>query len=187
MGVNVEIKWGEQVADFWICLTSGCVKYEEGKETVYLHVDDRRSDGLRIEKSVALRKREGWLNYVHNIMNDAARHTGGEPKADEGELLEAFKFIAERYRKGHWYVGVKLEFITPRGIRVYFRVRKHEKSDGRHIVVELIAEKDGERLVYQVYGDTEKGHILLEEIAKAIGTYVLFSEFVTTQTDQQDG
>jgi hypothetical protein len=190
MGVNVEIKWGEQVADFWICLTSGCVKYEEGKETVYLHVDDRRSDGLRIEKSITLRKREGWNNYVHTIMNDSVRHTLNEPKADEAELVETAKFISEKYRKGYFYIGVKSEFVTPRGIRVYFRVRNHEKSDRRHIIVELIAVKDGERLLYQVYGDTEKVHTLLEEIANAIGAYVLFSEYVTKhaaeQTAQQD-
>jgi hypothetical protein len=53
--------------------------------------------------------------------------------------------------------------------------------------VELIAEKDGERLVYQVYGDTEKVNVLLEEVTKAIATYVLFSEFVTKQADQQNG
>jgi len=186
MGINVEIEWGEQTADIWICLTSGCARYEERGEVVYVQMEDKRSDGLRVEKSATLKKREGWLNYVHNIMNDSVRHTGGEAKADEGELLEILRFVSEKYRKGYWYIGIKSEFVTFRGIRVYFRIRNHEKSSGRHVIVELIAEKDGERLVYQVYGDTEKAHILLEEVAKAIGTYVLFSEYVAKQADQQN-
>jgi hypothetical protein len=41
-----------------------------------------------------------------------------------------------------------------------------------------------------VFGDTEDAHMLLEEIAKAIGTYVLFSEYATKhateKTAQQD-
>jgi len=111
-------------------------------------------------------------------MNGSVRHVGTEPKADEGELLEALRFISEKYKKGYRYIGIKSEFTTFRGIQVYFRVRSHEKSEGHHIIVELIAEKDGERLVYQTYGDTEKRYNLLEEIAKAIGTYVLFSEYV---------
>ena len=190
MGINVEIKWGEQTADVWICLGNGCARYEERGEVVYVQIEDKRSDGLRIEKSITLRKREGWNNYVHTIMNDSVRHTLNEPKADEAELVEMAKFISEKYRKGYFYIGVKSEFVTPRGIQVYFRVRNHEKSDRRHIIVELIAVKDGERLLYQVHGDTEKVHTLLEEIANAIGAYVLFSEYVTNhaadQTAQQD-
>jgi hypothetical protein len=178
MGINVEIKWGEQTADVWMCLSSGCVRYEERGEVVYVQIEDKRSDGLRVEKSITLRKREGWPNYVHTIMNDSVRHTLSEPKADEAELVEIYKFISEKYRKGYFYIGVKSEFVTPRGIRVYFRVRNREKTNGRRIIVELTAEKDGESLLYQVFGDTENAHMLLEEIAKAIGTYVLFSEYV---------
>ena len=186
MGINVEIDWGEQKADIWICVFSGCVKYEENGDVVYVQMEDRHRDGLYIEKSVTLRKRENWKGYIHNIINGSVHHTGGEPKADEGELLDVFRFISEKYRKGYLYIGIKAEFTTPRGIRVYFRIRNHEKSDGRNIIVELIAEKDGERLVYQVHGNTERASVLLEEIARAIGTYVLFSEYITKQTVQQD-
>ena len=100
-------------------------------------------------------------------------------------MLEIYKFVAEKYKRGMQYIGVKTEFVTPRGIRVYFRLRAHDERDGQHIIVDLIAEHEEGRLVYQCFGHTTKAHVLLEEAARAIGTYVVFSDYIIKHADQR--
>ena len=68
MGINISIKREEQTANIWICLASGCARFEENKDSVYAGIEDRRKDNLRIEKSVTLWKHEGYLDVVHDIM-----------------------------------------------------------------------------------------------------------------------
>jgi len=185
MGLHVSIDRENQRADIWACLTSGCVRYEEGESSVDVNIEDRNKDGLRIERRAVLRKRENWKEYIHDIINGNTPTVSDEPKADEGQLLEIYKFVVDKIVKGMRYVGVRTEFITPRGIRVYFRLRHNEQSDGLHVIVELLAEKEGERVSYQVFGQTANAFVLREEAARAIGTYVLFSEYIAKQTGQQ--
>jgi hypothetical protein len=186
MGLHVSVDGVNKKADVWICLDSGCATYVESEHFAEASIDDRRKDGIRITKSVSLRRREGCIEVIHDIMNNNTPTVGNEPKADEEELLEAFKFVIDKITKGMRYVGVKTEFTTPRGIQVYFRLRFNELSGGLFIIVELTAEKEGERVVYHAFGQTSNVYAIREEAARAIGTYVLFSEYVAKQTDQQN-
>jgi hypothetical protein len=186
MGLHVNVDYEKRRTDVWVCLSSGCMRYEEGENFVEASIEDKRKDGLRTEKSVVLKRRENYAKIIRDIINENIPAVGNEPRADEGELFEIYKFVAEKYRKGYRYIGVKTEFTTPRGIRVYFRVRFHDRSDGPRIIVELTAEKDGERLTYQAFGQASKTTALLEEVTKAIGMHVLFSEYVFRQTPQQE-
>ena len=184
--MHISVDKEKQTANMWACITSGCVRYEESENSVHASIEDRRKDGLRVEKSVTLRKRGNYLEFVHDILNDNMPTIGNEPSADEGELLEIYNFVVEKVKRGMRYVGVKTEFTTPRGVQVYFRLRYHEQSGGPHVIVELIAEKEGERMVYQCFGQTTDAFALQKEAAKAIGAYVLFSEYVAKQADRQN-
>jgi hypothetical protein len=93
-------------------------------------------------------------------------------------MLEALKYVAEKLRRGMRYVGVKLVYTSPRGFAVYFRLRCSEESGQPHINVDLIAEKEGEKLKYHVYGYVRDYRPLLEAASKAVAAYVLFSNFV---------
>jgi len=178
MGIHVSVNKEMQTVDMWMCVTSGCVRYEETKDSVYAGLEDRRKDGLRIEKSVALRKREKYEEFIHSIFNDSLPTVSDAPKADEEELIEAYKFVVEKVRRGMHYVGTKLEFTSPRGIRVLYRLRHAQKTDGAHIIVEMTAEKDGERISYQCFGYTSDAYAIIKEAAKAISIYILFSEYI---------
>ena len=186
MGIHVLVDREKQKADVWMCVTSGCARYEESENSVYASIEDRREDGLRVEKSVTLQKRGNYLELVHNVLNDVVSAVGSEPGADEGELLEIYNLVIEKIKRGMRYVGVKTVFTTPRGIQVYFRLRYHEQSGGPHIIVELIAEREGDRMVYQCFGQTTDAFALQKEAAKAIGAYVLFSEYIAKQADKQN-
>jgi len=192
MGLHATIDREKGEVDVWGCVTSGCVRYEEGKDSVYASLEDRRKDGLEVEKRLSLKKRKGYGAVVEAFFNDDLLSIGGyslpsiggySPQADEEELLEAFRFVVERKRNTR-YVGLKLEYVSPRGIQVYYRLRSFEQSDGVYIVVELSAKKDGESISYNVYGKTTNGLALQHEAAKAIGAYVLFANFISQQTEQ---
>ena len=185
MGFHVSIDRENKRVDMWACLSSGCVRYEESEHFVDVNIEDRRSDGMRIVKSVSLRKREGYDKVIDDIMNGNTPTVSDEPKADEEELLNAFKFVMDKIAKGMRYVGVKTEFTTPRGIRVYFRLRFEARSGGPFTIVELTAEKEGDKVVYQAFGQTSNVYAIREEGAKAIGVYILFSEYVARQSDRQ--
>jgi hypothetical protein len=60
-------------------------------------------------------------------------------------------------------------------------------EEGEHFVVELAAEKEGERVTYQAFGQSPNVYAIREEAARAIGTYILFSEYIAKQVSQQDG
>jgi len=185
MGLHVSIDGENKKVDIWACLTSGCVTYVESEYFVEASIDDKKEDGIHIKKSVYLRKREGYIDVIHNIMNDNLPTVGDEPKADEGELLEVFKFVMDKIAKGMRYVGVKTEFTTPTEIQVYFRLRFNELSNRPFIIVELVAEKEGERVTYHASGQTSDMRAMRKEALKAIGVYILFSEYIAKQTDQQ--
>lgn len=180
MELHLELNKEKQVTKVWGCVSSGCIHFEEDENNVYASVDDRRKDGLRIEKTVFVRKREEHLEFVQDMMNDNLPTVGGTPKADEDELVEAYKFVVERASKMK-YVGVKVEFMSAKGVKVYYRVRHEREQDGANIVVVLTAEKGGERLVYRCTGHTANSRAIIEEAAKAIGTYILFSNYVAQQ------
>jgi len=188
MELHVELDKEKQVTKVWGCVSSGCMHFEENEGNVYASIDDRRKDGLRIEKTVFVRKRGEHLKFIQDIFNDHLPTVGGTPKADEDELVEAYNFVVERLSRGFVvknkevrYVGVKVEFVSSRGINVYYRVRHEREQDGANIIVVLTAEKDGERLVYRCFGHTANSRAIIEEAAKAIGTYILFSDYVTQQ------
>jgi hypothetical protein len=185
MGLHIQIDGENKKVDLWACLTSGCVAHVESEHFVDASVDDKKENGMRIRKSLSLRKREGYIDVIHNIMNGDVPVIGDEPKADEGELLEVLKFVMDKIAKGMRYVGVKTEFTTPRGIQVYFRLRFNELPNGPYVIVDLMAEKEGERMTYQTSGQTSNIHTIRKEALKAIGAYILFSEYVAKQTDQQ--
>jgi len=189
MELRVELNKEKQVAKVWGCVSSGCMHFEEGESNVYASVDDRRKDGLRIEKTVYVRKREEHLKFIQDVMNDNLPTVGGTLKADEDELVEAYNFVVEKISRGFVgmknkevrYVGVKVEFTSSRGINVHYRVRHEREQDGANIVVVLTAEKGGERLVYRCTGHTANSRAIIEEAAKAIGAYILFSDYVAQQ------
>jgi hypothetical protein len=188
MGLRVAIDWGKRKVEAWGCLTSGCVRFYEGESEIYASIEDVRKDGVKVEKSVTLRKRGNYDELIDNIINGRLSAFWDEPRADEGKMLEMLKFVAENLRSGTMkYVGVKTVHISPRGIRIYFRLRYSEEDERPHMNVELIAEKDGERLNYQAYGDVNDYRPMLEETAKAIAAYTLFSNFISehAQTEQQ--
>jgi hypothetical protein len=182
MELHLELNKEKQVTKVWGCVSSGCMHFEEGESNVYASVDDRRKDGLRVEKTVFVRKRGEHLEFVQDIFNDNLPTVGGTPKADEDELVEAYKFVVERASKMQ-YVGVKVEFISTKGVKVYYRVRHEREQDGANIVVVLTAEKGGERLLYRCTGHTTNSRAIIEEAAKAIGTYILFSDYVSRQAE----
>jgi ribosome-associated translation inhibitor RaiA len=184
MELHLELNKEKQVTKVWGCVSSGCIHFEEDESNVYASIDagidDKGKDGLRIEKTVYVRKREEHLKFIRDIFNDNLPTVGGTPKADEDELVEAYKFVVERASKMQ-YVGVKVEFTSARGINVYYHVKHEREQDGANIVVVLTAEKGGERLVYRCTGHTANSRAVIEEAAKAIGTYILFSNYVAQQ------
>jgi len=182
MELHVKVNKEKQVTEVWGCISSGCIHFGEYESNVYASIDDRRKDGLRIEKTVSVRKRGEYLKFIQDIFNDNLPVVGDMPKADEEELIKAYIFAIERASNMH-YVGLKVEFTSPRGIKVYYRVRHEREQDGANIVVDLTAEKDGERLVYRCFGHTINSRAIIEEAAKAIGTYILFSDYVSQQTE----
>jgi hypothetical protein len=186
MGLHISVD--KEKTEMWSCLSSGCVRYEETSRDVYASIDDRRKDGLRIEKTVAVKKRGDYLKFIQSVFNDDLPMVSDVPKADEAELFETYKFVTERLsnNKNH-YVGVKTEFTSPRGIRIHYRLRQERQQDGANIIVELTAEKDGERLVYRCFGYTINSRAIFEEAAKAIGTYILFADYVSQQAGEQTG
>jgi len=184
MGLHITKK--KHGVDIWGCVSSGCVRYEETEFDVYASLEDTRTkDGLKVEKRLWLKKRKGYEEVIEDFFNDELPDIEGEPKADEGELLEAYRYIAERLKHSVQYVGLKLEYISPRGIRVYFRVRLHDRSDGAVTIVEMSADKDGEKISYFVYGETSNARVLQREVVKAIAAYILFSNFIFLQPVQE--
>jgi hypothetical protein len=180
MGFHISVDHKEQKVEVWMCLELGCVRYEELSDWVFVSLDDRRKDGLRVTKSLAVKKRERYSAFVEDFMNNELPTITETPKADEDELLEAYRFVSKRVKSGIRYVGTKIELTTPRGVRVYYRVRHEERSDGIHVVVEIEAEKDGEKITYTVFGTTNNANAAIEEAAKAIGAYILFTEYIRT-------
>lgn len=178
MGLHVEIDKERQRVEFWGCVSSGCVRYEEGEHFAEAGIEDNTKSGLHMEIRVVIKKRERYADVIRDIMGGKMPRLKDEPQADEGELLDMLKFVAERVKRGYRYAGIKSEFTTSRGVRVYFRLRYDGKTDGAHITVELDAEKDGERLTYIAFGRTDSHTVLLEEAAKAINAYILFSNYV---------
>jgi hypothetical protein len=77
-----------------------------------------------------------------------------------------------------------LKYVSPRGFAVYFRIRYSEEGGRPHINADLTAEKEGEKLTYKAYGYVSDYRPLLEEAARAIAAYVLFSNFIFSQQNQ---
>jgi hypothetical protein len=184
MNLDVTVDPQNQKVDMWACLTSGCIRYEERQDWVSASIEDKRKDGLKAELSVTLNKRRNCAGVLRSIFGGVLPAVTDEPKADEKALIEIYKFALERDRQGARYIGVKSEFFTPRGIEVYYRLRAVQRSDGYHIVVELIASKDSEKLVYQCFGTTNDGLALKREAARAIALYILFSDYVAQPVEQ---
>jgi len=88
MSLHVSVDKENNKVDVWACLTSGCVRYEEGEHFVDANIDDRKKDGIRVTKSVSLRKREECIKVIHDIINGNTPTVGNEPKADEGVFSE---------------------------------------------------------------------------------------------------
>ena len=185
MGIHVTVDTQNKKTDMWMCLSSGCVRYYETEHDIYMAVEDTRKDGIRVEKSVKLLKRGNYNEVIDNIFNSKLTAFWNEAKADEGEMLEALKYIADKLKRGMKYVGVKLEYVSPRGLAVYFRLRYSEEGGRPYMNVDLVAEKDWEKLTYHAYGHVSVYSSLLEEAAKAVANYVLFSNFIYDQMSQQ--
>ena len=185
MGIHVTVDTQTKKVEVRTCLTSGCVRYEEGESDIYVAVEDTRKDGIREEKSMVLQKRGNYDELIDNIFNGRQSVVWDEPRADEGEMLEALKYVAEKLKRGMRYVGVKLEYISPRGFAVYFRLRYSEEGGRPHINADLVAEKEREKLAYHAYGYVSDYRPLLEAASKAIVAYVLFSDFIFEQTSRQ--
>ena len=160
----------------------GCVHFSSTEYDVYVSVRDRCKDSVETELSVKLKKRENYDEIIHEIYRGNSV-IWNEPRADEGEMLNTLRYVADKLKHGVKYVGVKLEYTSPRGFEVLFRLRYSEK-EGQY-VIELTAEKDGEKLRYYAYGSVNDYRLLLEEAAKAIAAYVLFSDFI--ETNQSGG
>jgi hypothetical protein len=153
----------------------GCVQFSKN-EHVYVSIRDRCKDNIVTELSVTLKKREGYDEIIHEIYKGISAFWN-EPRADEDEMLKALKYVEDKLKHVK-YVGVKLEYTSQRGFEIKFRLRYSEKEK-QYINVELIAEKDGEKLTYYAYGGVNDYRLLLEEAAKAIAAYVLFSDFIS--------
>jgi CRISPR-associated protein Cmr1 len=67
----------------------------------------------------------------------------------------------------------------------YFRLRYSEEGGRPYMNVDLAAEKDWEKLTYHAYGHVSVYSSLLEEAAKAVANYVLFSNFIYDQMSKQ--
>jgi hypothetical protein len=185
VGVQASIDFQNKKAEVRACLTSGCASYVENDGVVYVGIQDTQKDGVKVERSVTLRKREDYDELIHRIISGRLSLMWNDPRAYEAELLEALKYVEEKLKRGMRYVGLKMVYISARGIRVYFRLRYSEEDERPHMNVELIAEKDGERLNYQAYGDVNDYRPMLEEAAKAIAAYTLFSNFIYEQSSNQ--
>ncbi len=181
MGLHVTIDHENRKVDMWGCLTSGCIRYEEYGDFVDAKIEDKRLDGLKAEKSIVIKKRGNYHEFVQDFMNNNYPRVDNVPKVDERELLEAYQYAVERIKRGARYVGLKIEHISVRGVRLYFRLRYDEKSDGTKMLVELDAEKDGERMYYFITGKTNRPLAFETEAAKAIGAYIKFSEYVSQE------
>ncbi len=181
MGLHVTIDYENRKVDIWGCVSNGCIHYEEYGDFVEARIEDKRLDGLKVEKSIVVKKREKYHEFVQDFMNDNYPKVDNVPKFDERELLEAYQYVVERIKRGMRYVGIKTEYRTPTGTRIYFRLRRDEKNDAVKIIVELDAEKDGERVYYFAVGETNKPFVLETEAARAIGAYIKFAEYTTKQ------
>ncbi len=175
MGIHVDIDYKNQKANIWICLTSGCTSYEEFGDFIDVRIEDALLNGLRIEKTAVIKKRENYREFVENFLSGRYPMMQNEPIADEKELLDVYHFASERVKKGMRYVGTKIEFVSPKGIRVYFRMRLSEGD----VAIELVAEKEGERITYNAAGKTADVFTALREAVHAIGAYILFSEYIS--------
>ncbi len=183
MGIHVAVQ--DKNVEVWTCLTSGCVRYHETERNIYVSIEDTRRDGIRVEKSVTLMKRGNYDELIDDIFNGRLTAFWEEPRADEGEMLETLKYVEEKLKRGMKYVGVKLEYISPRGLAVYFRLRYSEEGGRPYMNVDLVAEKEGEKLAYRAYGYVNSYSQLLEDAARAIAVYVLFANFIFSQQANQ--
>jgi hypothetical protein len=185
MGIHVEVAQNKTV-EVRNCLTSGCVHYYENENEIYVWISDKQKD-IKVEKSVKLNKRgnSAYKELINIIFNEKHSLIWQTPKADEGEMIKTLKFAEEMLSHGMKYVGTKLEYVTIRGMKIYFRLRYGETENKPYMTIELIAEKEGEKFVYRVYGDVSDYREMLEEVAKVIATYVEFSNFIHAQTAQQ--
>jgi len=161
----------------------GCVHFSSTECDVYVSVRDRCKDSVETELSVTLKKREGYNEIIHEIFKGTSAFWS-EARADEDEMLRALKYVADELRRGVKYVGLKLEYTSPRGFATQFRLRYNENEGRPYINVDLIAEKDGEKLKYYAYGGVDDYRLLLEEASKAVAAYVMFSNFINQQTNQ---
>jgi hypothetical protein len=175
------------VMEFNVCMTGGCVEYNENEGWVHYqyseHIIGHEGNPVRdvtVEKKIDLMKRSGYKEYADRLINDDV------PKISEADVPESvkdifdiYKFFIDQCMRPRRYAGMKFEWTTPNLINIYIRLRCEEKGDGSWVIVDFEAEKINERLTYYYEANTvDPVGVAKKEVNHVMGMLVLFAEYV---------
>ena len=192
--VTIERNQEADVMEFNVCLTGGCIEYREDAEWIYFSSNESVKGGengvvkdVDIDKEIKLKKRQNYKEVADRLINDDV------PKFNEAnipesvkDIFDAYKFFIDQCMKNRRYVGVKLEWTTPKLIYVYIRFKCEEGRNGLRVIVNLEAEKIGEHLKY--YYDAvavDPVGIAKKEIWRVMGLFALFAEYVSQPAQEE--